>query len=176
MGSPHVDGNVAHAVNAIMDGASQNNIKCTKYELCKMNIKNCVGCRKCIENGGECILKDDMQEIFERIKSADIVLIAAPIYICQVNGLTKTFIDRLYPLADKWHRPRFGKKDLIMLYTYGAPIPFLFRRYMKQTGKDLKAMGLKLKKTIVLPGCTRIDKTKNNEKRLKKMRRIGSKI
>ncbi|ONI47708.1 hypothetical protein AN644_04235 [Candidatus Epulonipiscium fishelsonii] len=176
MGSPHTNGNVAHAVDALIDGANQNNVKCRKYELCQMNIKNCIGCRKCIYNGGICVLEDDMHEVFEQIKSADIVVIASPIYICQVNGFTKTFIDRLYPLTDKWHKPRFGKKELIMLYTYGAPVPFLFRRYMKQTGKDLKAMGLKLKKIIVLPWCTSIDKTKNNERRLKKLRYIGSKF
>ncbi|ONI44268.1 hypothetical protein AN641_05635 [Candidatus Epulonipiscioides gigas] len=176
MGSPHTNGNVARAVDSLIEGVNQNNVKYIKYELCKMNIKNCIGCRKCIDNGGRCVLKDDMHEVFEQIKSADIVVIASPIYICQVNGFTKTFLDRLYPLTDRWHKPRFGKRDLIMLYTYGAPVPFLFRRYMRQTGKALKAMGLKLKKTIILQGCTSIDKTKNNEKRLKKLRYIGSKL
>lgn len=176
MGSPHINGNVACAVDSIMEGAKESNIQSEKYELCKLNIKNCCGCRKCVKNGGDCVLKDDMKEIFEEIKTANILVIASPIYICQVNGYTKTFLDRLYPLTDEWHRPRFGQRKLVMLYTYGAPVPLLFRSYMKRTGKDLKAMGLLLNKTIVLQGCTSLDKTVRNQKKLEKLKKIGKNI
>lgn len=176
MGSPHLGGNVASAVNAVISGAEQAGITAEKYELPKLNIQNCIGCRKCVENGGQCVLKDDMAAVFEAVKTADIVLIASPIYICQVNGYTKTFLDRLYPLTDERHRPRFGTRKLVMLYTYGAPIPFLFRRYMKQTGKDLKAMGLRLHKTMILQGCNTIDKTAQDTKRLNRLRKLGQSL
>lgn len=127
-------------------------------------------------NNGECVLKDAMAEVFDAVRTADIVLIASPIYICQVNGYTKTLLDRLYPLTDKHHKPRFGTRRLVMLYTYGAPVPFLFRRYMKQTGKDLKAMGLQLYKTIILHGCTTIDKTKQDEKRIAHLHSFGKSL
>lgn len=173
MGSPHLNGNVACAVSAVIAGAEQSGIVVEKYELPKLNIQNCCGCRKCVKNGGQCVLKDDMMTVFAAIKTANIVLIASPIYICQVNGYTKTFLDRLYPLTDERHKPRFGTRKLVMLYTYGAPVPFLFRRYMKQTGKDLKAMGLQLHKTIILQGCTTIDKTGRDEKRLNRLTAFG---
>lgn len=173
MGSPHLNGNVACAVSAVIAGARRSGIMAEKFELPKLNIQNCCGCRKCVKNGGRCVLKDDMSVVFEAVKAADLVLIAAPIYICQVNGYTKTLLDRLYPLTDEHHKPRFGTRKLVMLYTYGAPVPFLFRRYMKQTGKDLKAMGLHLHRTIILPGCTTIDKTRRDEKRLKRLSALG---
>lgn len=173
MGSPHLNGNVSSAVNAVISSAEQAGIVAEKYELPKLHIQNCCGCRKCVENGGQCVIRDDMVSVFEAMKTADIVLIASPIYICQVNGYTKTFLDRLYPLTDEHHKPRFGTRKLVMLYTYGAPVPFLFRRYMKQIGKDLKAMGLRLHKTIILQGCTTIDRTKQDEKRLNRLRRFG---
>lgn len=176
MGSPHLSGNGACSVDTIIESAAAEDTVCKKYELCRLNIKNCIGCRKCIENGGNCVLKDDMAEIFEEIKTADTVLISSPIYICQVNGYTKTFLDRLYPLTDEQHKPRFGKRKLVMLYTYGAPVPFLFRAYMKRTGKDLKAMGLSLKKTIVLHGCGNSDKIKNSPKQLAELKLLGKKI
>lgn len=173
MGSPHLNGNVASAVDAIISGAKQGGMETVKLELSKLNLQNCCGCRKCVENGGVCILKDGMSQVIERVKEANILLIASPIYICQVNGYTKTFLDRLYPLTDAHHKPRFGTRKLVMLYTYGAPVPFLFRRYMKQTGKDLKAMGLRLHKTVILQGCTTLDKTKQNDKRLSRLHKIG---
>ena len=176
MGSPHLNGNVASSVNAVLLGAEQTGLATEKYDLPKLNIKNCCGCRKCVENGGKCVLKDDMEAVFEAVKSADIVLIASPIYICQVNGYTKTFLDRLYPLTDEHHKPRFGTRKLVTLYTYGAPVPFLFRRYMKQTGKDLRAMGLQLHKTIILQGCTTIDKMKQDENRLSRLTEFGKSL
>lgn len=176
LGSPHLNGNASCAVNAIIAGAAQAGIEAEKYELPRLNIKNCIGCRKCIQNGGICVLKDDMAVVFEAVKSADIVLIASPIYICQVNGYTKTFLDRLYPLTDAHHRPRFGRRKLVMLYTYGAPIPFLFRRYMKQTGKNLKAMGLRLHKIVILQGCTTLNKTSQDTLRLHRLRKLGQKL
>lgn len=176
MGSPHLSGNVASAVDAVMAGARQAGLATGRFDLPKLHIQNCCGCRKCVENGGKCVLKDDMAAVFEAVRSADVVLIASPIYICQVNGYTKTFLDRLYPLADAHHRPRFGTRKLVMLYTYGAPVPFLFRRYMKQTGKDLKAMGLNLYKTIILQGCTTIDRTRQDEKRMGRLTAFGKSL
>lgn len=141
-----------------------------------MNIKNCLGCRKCIETSGICVLKDDFTEIYENIKTADTLIISTPIYINQVNGLTKTFLDRCYPLTDRFHRPRFGHRKVIMLCTYGAPIPFIFSRYIKNTGKSLKAMGLINKKNIKLHGCTTLDKIKNSPKIQKKLKKLGKQL
>lgn len=176
LGSPHTSGNGAVALDSLLKGATENGSAIIKYELTRMDINNCLGCRKCIENGGMCVIKDDFNVIFEDIKSADTVIISSPIYINQVNGLTKTFLDRCYPLTDIHHKPRFGKRNVIMLCTYGVPIPFIFSRYIKSTGKSLKAMGLINKKNIIIHGCTTIDKMKNDYKTQKKLIKIGMTI
>lgn len=175
LGSPHINGNGAFALNSVLAGARTAGAEIISYELCKQNIKNCLGCRKCIENGGICVIKDDFSEIFEQIKTADVVIISSPIYINQVNGYTKTFLDRCYPLTDKNHKPRFGKRSVIMLCTYGVPIPFILSKYISSTGKSLKAMGLINKKNIIIPGCTTIDKVKNDVKLQKKLKQFGKK-
>jgi multimeric flavodoxin WrbA len=176
LGSPHINGNGAFALNSILEGAKENGLEFIKYELCKLNIKNCLGCRKCIENGGVCVIKDDFTEIFEQIKTANTVIISSPIYINQVNGYTKTFLDRCYPLTDKNHKPRFGKRNVIMLCTYGVPIPFIFSRYIKRTGKSLKAMGLINNRNIIIHGCTTINKVKNTANLQAKLETIGKKL
>lgn len=86
---------------------------------------------------------------------------------CQVNGFTKTFLDRLYPLTDENHVPRYGMRKLVILYTYGAPVPFLFNRYRRQASKDLKAMELKSTKMITIIGCTTQNHTEQNAKRFR---------
>lgn len=174
LGSPHIHGNGSIALDTILSTLQNKGAECKKYELCKLNIRNCLGCRKCIENGGICVLKDDFTEIFEDIKTADLVIITSPIYINQMNGYTKTFLDRCYPLTDEKHKPRFGQRKLVMLWTYGVPIPFIFSRYINSTGRSLKAMGLIIKKNITIQGCTTISKVKNDEKLQKKLKKIGA--
>lgn len=176
LGSPHANGNGSEALNIILNEAEQKGHEYIKYELCKLNIKNCLGCRQCIKNGGKCVLIDDYTEIFEQIKTADHVIISSPIYINQVNGLTKTFLDRCYPLTDEHHKPRFGKRKVTLLCTYGVPIPLIFSKYINKTSKSLKAMGLISTKNIIIHGCTTIDKVKNDSKLILKLRKIGAKL
>ena len=173
LGSPHVHGNGAVALDRVLEGAGEKGADCVKYELCRLRIQNCLGCRKCVENGGNCVLQDDFAQIYEAIKTADVVLLSAPIYINQVNGFLKTFLDRCYPLTDKYHKPRFGKRRVILLCTYGAPVPFLFSRYIKSTGRSLKAMGLINGKNIIIHGCTTLDRVKNDAKLQAKLTAIG---
>lgn len=173
MGSPHAEGNGARALHAMVEGAKAAEATVSTYALAKLRIENCRGCRACVKNGGVCVIDDDMKPIFEAIKTADTVIIVSPIYICQVNGYVKTFLDRLYPLTDERHKPRFGSRDLIMLYTYGAPIPFVFHRYIRSTGKSLKDMGLLIKRNVVVHGCTTIDKVAKDKALQRKLYRIG---
>ncbi len=176
LGSPHTKGNGSFALDTLLSSAEKKGAECVKYELSKLNIHNCLGCRKCIENGGCCVLKDDFTEIFEQIKTADLVIINSPVYINQVNGYTKTFLDRCYPLTDEKHKPRFSQRKLVMLWTYGVPIPFIFSRYIRSTSKSLKAMGLIIKKNIIIHGCTTISKVENDTKVQKKLQKIGASL
>jgi len=63
------------------------------------DIKNCTGCYTCwTKTPGQCIYKDDMPELLEKYRAADLVVFASPLYIFNVTGILKTFMDRLLPL------------------------------------------------------------------------------
>ncbi|MCX8074953.1 MAG: flavodoxin family protein [Clostridia bacterium] len=176
VGSPHTYGNISTAINQILEGAKNNKSECITYNIDKLNIGYCRGCFVCNKTGGICVIKDDMQGIIEQLKEADIVIIGSPIYICQVSAQVKTLMDRLYVLTDEKHNPLYGSKKLIMLYTYGAPIPYIFNKYIKYNGNALKYMGLKLYKNIAIYGCYERDKVKRNRTLLKKLNSLGVKI
>ena len=57
------------------------------------NISPCIDCRYCWENRG-CSIKDDMQEIYNKIDKADNIIIASPVYFHTVSGPLKIIIDR----------------------------------------------------------------------------------
>jgi multimeric flavodoxin WrbA len=97
--------------------------------LAQYQIGTCRGCRACFDLGEEkCPLKDDVPLIKARMQQADGVLIASPVYVDDVSGLTKTFIDRL---AHVCHRPEFGGKVGYLLATSGS-VP---------TGHALRTLG-----------------------------------
>ena len=66
--------------------------------LAKKDIKFCLGCNAC-QKGLEkfCVLNDYMQEVYPKILSFDKIIIASPIYMNQITGILKNFIDRFNP-------------------------------------------------------------------------------
>lgn len=175
IGSARKNGNVDTIVEEILNGVKEKHGEVKKFYLNDMNIRGCQGCLYCRRIHG-CVIKDDMQEIYEEIKKADYIIIGSPVYICQVSAQTKLLLDRLYPLTEinkSIHTPRFGKKKLIMVYTQAAPFSFLFRNYFKYTAKHLKGMGLEHYKTLVATKMFERDSAKKDKKILNKAYNIG---
>ncbi len=83
-----------------------------------LDIGACHGCRTCFERGEDkCPLKDDFLAVKAKMKQADAILIASPVYVDDVSGITKTWIDRL---AHVCHRPEFAGRCAYLLATVGS--------------------------------------------------------
>lgn len=61
------------------------------------SIGYCIGCLSC-QNTGRCVIRDDAGEIAEKVKNADVLVFATPIYYYEMCGQMKTLLDRLNPL------------------------------------------------------------------------------
>lgn len=61
------------------------------------DIRFCIGCLACQETQ-QCVLKDDAIEIAEKVKEADTLVFATPVYYYEMCGQMKTLLDRLNPL------------------------------------------------------------------------------
>lgn len=66
-------------------------------EYLNKKIEFCKGCLSC-QNTGKCIIKDDANEIIEKIKNSDVVVFSTPIYFYEMAGQMKTLLDRTNPL------------------------------------------------------------------------------
>ena len=101
--------------------------------LAHMNISPCQGCRVCFDKGEDsCPIKDDMAEIKARMKTADGLILAGPVYVDNINGIMKNWIDRL---AHVCHRPEFAGKSTYLLATIGS----------SRTGNTLRTMDTALR-------------------------------
>ena len=65
----------------------------------------CIGCLAC-QKTQQCVLKDDAKEIAEKVKNADTLVFATPIYYYEMSGQMKTLLDRLNPLYPSDYRFR----------------------------------------------------------------------
>lgn len=75
-------------------------------------IKFCIGCLSC-QNTGACVLKDDVADIMAKVKEAEVIVFATPIYYYEMSGQMKTLLDRLNPLYSADYRFR----DIYMIAT-----------------------------------------------------------
>lgn len=93
-------------------------IEIERIQLNNFDIKTCCGCRACFDKGEEnCPMKDDFLPIWEKINQADGILVASPVYVEDVNGIMKNWIDRM---AFNCHRPAFAGKTGYIVMTSGG--------------------------------------------------------
>ncbi|NPV93492.1 MAG: flavodoxin family protein [Firmicutes bacterium] len=82
------------------------------------DLKSCRGCGICLERGEElCPLKDDRDDLFQRMRQADGVIFATPVYSLQVTALLKNMLDRFSYL---FHRPCFFHKTFMPIVVQGV--------------------------------------------------------
>ena len=95
-GSPRRNGNSAILSEEFARGAQEAGCSAEKIYIAGKKIAGCLGCNACYRNGGSCIQKDDMTEIREKMLSADVIVLASPIYFYSMTAQMKAVIDRTY--------------------------------------------------------------------------------
>ncbi len=158
-GSPKSKGsNTGLVVSAFLKGAEQAGAEVENIRLCKKKINHCLGCLSCwIKTPGKCVIQDDMVHLMDKYFSSDIVVMATPLYVDNVSGMLKVFMDRLIPGIDphfivgdngETAHPKSDKPTpkIMVIATCGYPersqfqvLELLFRRISQNMNGDLIA-------------------------------------
>jgi multimeric flavodoxin WrbA len=97
-------GFTSFCLGKIFEGARMKGAECEEIRLAEKMINHCTGCQVCHtpQHYLHCIYegKDDVQAIITRIKEADIIIFATPVYIFTMSGLLKSFLERLNSTCD----------------------------------------------------------------------------
>jgi multimeric flavodoxin WrbA len=124
IGSHRKNGNTVQIVRQIQDqlealAASQGApLEVETLYLGQKDLALCRGCRVCFDRGEEkCPLKDEFSEIKAKMKASDGWIVASPVYVGDVSGTMKNWIDRL---AHVCHRPEFADKSVYLIATTGG--------------------------------------------------------
>lgn len=92
-GSPRKDGNSDILCNEFMRGAAESGNEVDKIRVAEKKIGFCTGCYAC-RNTGVCAIKDDMDEVMQKLIDADVIVLASPVYFYSIDAQLKALIDR----------------------------------------------------------------------------------
>jgi multimeric flavodoxin WrbA len=134
VGSHRKNGNTARVVGMIgarmqtLAGLAGVPVEFETLFLADCDIRACRGCRACFDHGEErCPLTDDVALIRSKMDAADALIVASPVYLSDVSGSIKNWMDRLAYLS---HRPAMGGKCVFTVATVGGSL----------TGRTIRTM------------------------------------
>ncbi len=122
IGGGRPKGNTAQLVAAFCKGAEEAGHQIETISLIKNEIKGCLGCNAC-RYEKPCVQKDSFNDLVPKIKTADCIVFASPLYFWTVSARIKAFIERFYCIAQEDPTPPLGRyekypvKDCVLLMT-----------------------------------------------------------
>jgi multimeric flavodoxin WrbA len=101
----------------VLEGAAEAGAETEMIDLADLRITPCTACEGCMLTG-TCVYDDDVPALVTRMKEADGIVFASPVYIDNVTGQMKLFFDRL---ADAIHYQMLtGKYGCAVVTTYDS--------------------------------------------------------
>lgn len=80
-------------LDKLIEGIGSSGVSVEKIFASAPGIKACRACEGCYKLG-RCVIKDDMQQVYQAIDKADIVISSSPVYFYTVTSDLKKLIDR----------------------------------------------------------------------------------
>jgi NAD(P)H-dependent FMN reductase len=98
-----MDGNSQALTKAFIEGAETARHRVTVIDLAKLQIGACKACEYCRRSVtlGQCLQKDDMQQIYDLWFEMDAVVWATPLYYFSFSAQMKLALDRIYALPNQ---------------------------------------------------------------------------
>lgn len=106
------NGNSDALADAFLQGAEESGNVVEKISLADKTIGFCKGCLAC-QRTKKCVIRDDANAIVEKIRTADAIVFATPVYYYEMSGQMKTLLDRANPLFSS----DYAFRDIYILTT-----------------------------------------------------------
>jgi putative NADPH-quinone reductase len=188
IGSYRKDGITDQLVDIVLQSAEAKGAENEKIYLIDKHIEFCTNCRKCGKTDksyrrGQCVIKDDMNSILDKIDAADAIIFASPINFSTVTAITKKFVERLiaytyWPAENLIPKNRIKNMDKKSIVITSSTCPaFLGRILMPNALQILKAVskliGAKVVKSLYFGLVCRSENKKLTKKQISIARSAG---
>lgn len=95
-GSPRKEGNTHLALQEVAKSLHEDGIDTEEVWIGNKPVRGCIACYKCRDKG-RCVFSDELyDELFDRIKECDGIVIGTPVYYAGANGSLCAILDRLF--------------------------------------------------------------------------------
>ena len=108
MGSPRIKGNTDLLLDEALKGAQSQGAEVEKIIVDKLKIAPCREYYGCLRDGN-CVIRDDMDDIYPKLLSADAIIVASPMFFYGLSSQLKALIDRCQAL---WAKKYILKQDV----------------------------------------------------------------
>ncbi len=115
LGSPRRAGNTAALAARIAEGAEEAGAQVESIRLNALKISPCQACDGCRRKEKGCVVDDDMQGLYTKIKEADALVYASPVYWFSMSAQMKAFMDRCYAFGVNKYNDLRGKKTAVAM-------------------------------------------------------------
>lgn len=96
-GSPKADGNTHQAIKIVTDELEKEGISTEIIHIGNKVIRGCIACGGCVKNQNEkCVINDEVNDLIQKMKNADGIIISSPVYYASIAGTMKCFLDRAF--------------------------------------------------------------------------------
>lgn len=103
-------GNTALLIEHFVKGAQEAGHQVEVISLLKNQVNGCIGCNAC-RYGKHCVQNDSFNEFVPKIKTADLIVFASPLYFWTISSKIKAFIERFYCIAEEDPNPPLGRYE-----------------------------------------------------------------
>ena len=93
MGSPRIKGNTDLLLDEALRGSETCSAEVEKVVVDGLNISPCKEYYGCLKDGN-CVIRDDMDDIYTKLLDADRLIVASPIFFYGLTSQLKALIDR----------------------------------------------------------------------------------
>ena len=111
-GSPRIDGNTTIALKEMENEFLKEKIEVEIIQVGNLAIRGCIACNYCYKND-KCGINDIVNEISEKFKGADALVVASPVYYASANGTLISCLDRLFYSSHFDKRSKVGASVVV---------------------------------------------------------------
>jgi multimeric flavodoxin WrbA len=127
-GSPRPGGNTSVLAEQVKKGAEEKGATAEIIYLHGLDINPCDACDMCQDVAEiDCVVEDDMHTLYPKVREADAIVYASPIYWFTVSAQTKLFMDRCYGMGgdgDGVENHTLAGKKIGVVLVYEGDDPF----------------------------------------------------
>ena len=169
VGSPRRGGTTETLVDEVLRGAEEAGALIEKVILSELDIGPCRACNAG-RNTGECVQRDDMPSLLERMERSHVWVLGTPIYFWGPTAQFKTYIDR-------WHCAgpivKFEGRRVILTIPLEDKDVSTARHTIGMLTDVLNYLKMELFTTVVAPGVLHSGEVREHPDVLARARRAG---